>query len=107
MNESPFKKASQMVLMDSQVWEPLIKKPSSQQPAEGGIQNHTEEKETDDLQTGRSWIYGEKKSIRIKLRTQAQTNELTQEVFRFPFFFDEYDSYDGAGCKERTAEEEN
>ena len=47
-----------------------------------------------------------KKSTRIKLRTQAQTNELTQEVFRFPFFFDEYDSYDGAGCKEKIAEEE-
>lgn len=48
-----------------------------------------------------------KKDTRIKLRTWAQTNKLTQEVFGFPFFFDEYDSYDGAGCKERTAEEEN
>lgn len=47
-----------------------------------------------------------KKGTRIKLQTRAQTNELTQEVFRFPFFFDEYDSYDGAGCKERIAEEE-
>lgn len=48
----------------------------------------------------------QKKGTRIKVQTWAQTNELTQEVFRFPFFFDEYDSYDGAGCKERTAEEE-
>ena len=48
-----------------------------------------------------------KKDTRIKLRTWAQTNKLTQEVFGFPFFFDEYDSYDGAGCKERTAEEKN
>lgn len=37
-----------------------------------------------------------KNSTRVTLRTVAQISALTQEVFRFPFFFDEYDSYDGA-----------
>lgn len=90
-----------MVLMRSQVWEPLIKKPSSQEPDEGGIQNHTGEKETNDLYVGMSWFHNEKQH-KHEIKNRAPIHELTQKVFRFPFFFDEYDSYDGAGYKKKS-----
>lgn len=94
-----------MVLMRSQVWEPLIKRPSSQEPDEGGIQNHTGEKETNDLYIGVSRFHNEKKH-KHKIKNRAPIHELTQKVFRFPFFFDEYDSYDGAGYKKKKAQGE-
>ena len=99
-----------MVLMDSQVWEPLIKNPALSSLLRVGYRT-TQRKRRQMISRlgGAGFIMKktkQKKGTRIKVQTWAQTNELTQEVFQFPFFFDEYDSYDGAGCKERTAEEE-
>lgn len=91
---------SQMILMCSQVWEPLIKELALRNLMR--VKYRTTEESGEQVISTLGWAgFIMQKSRIVKLRTGAQISELTQKVFWFPFFFDEYDSYDGASYKEK------